>query len=103
MTARFITLEEYASDDPCLLELIKFAHLATAGSPAKYDLKLHKSQPEMFDKTIDASFPKRYCEADFAWNVDEIYRDQTCSPEMKACRFRFFRYQSGHPGKYWKV
>ncbi len=103
MTARFNTLEEYAADDSCLLELIKFAHLATAGSPAKYDLKLHKSQPEMFDKTIDASFPKRYCEADFAWNVDEIYRDQICRPEMKICRFRFFRYQSGHPGEYRKV
>jgi radical SAM superfamily enzyme YgiQ (UPF0313 family) len=104
LTARFDTLENYAQNDPVLLELIKFAHLAAAGSPAKYELKLHKTQPEMIDSSMtDAPFPKRYCEADFAWNVDELYLDPTAHPVQQAERCRFFRYQSGHPAGFIKV
>ncbi len=99
MGARFNLFEQYAKDDFRLLDLIKFAHLAAADSPSKYDLKLHKSTPEMFNYTKSASeMPKRYCETEFAWNVDEIYSDPRCEIKDEPRRIRFFRYQSGHPG-----
>ena len=99
MGARFDLLEQYADGDPRLLDLIKFAHLAAADSPSKYNLKLHKSTPEMFNYTKSPSeMPKRYCETEFSWNVDEVYADPHCEVREGIRRIRFFRYQSGHPG-----
>ena len=97
MTARFNALETYAEKDPVLLELIKFAHLASADSPSKYNLKLHKTTSEMFDSIMeDMPFPKRYCESDFSYNIDELYMNPLAHPQKKDMRCRFFRYQSGH-------